>query len=125
MNKLTDDRVFLQLKEFRGKNFAIHGFEFGGVLWLLLDEVLQTLQLTHEDLKTLQEEEPEDFETLADGRVVIKEGGFYFLALFVSETPEAKELSNWLWGSVMPSIAEKGYYRIKEERHGTINHQDI
>ena len=119
MNKLAE------LQEFKGKNFTLHGFEFGGVLWLLLDEVLNTLQLTQADLKTLQEEEPEDFEALPDGRVVIKECGFYYLALFVSETPEAKELSNWLWGSVIPSIAEKGYYSIEEEKHGTTNHQAI
>lgn len=119
MNKLAE------LQEFKGKNFTLHGFEFGGVLWLLLDEVLHTLQLTEADLKTLQEEEPEDFETLPDGRVVIKEGGFYYLALFVSETPEAKELSNWLWGSVMPSIAEKGYYSIEEEKHETLNNQAL
>ena len=112
----------VQLQEFKGKSFSLHGFEFGGVLWLLLDEVLDTLQLTPADLKILQEEEPEDFESLADGRVVIKEGGFYYLALFVSETPEAKELSSWLWGSVMPSIAEKGYYSIEEEKNGTTNH---
>ena len=80
-----------------------------------MDEVLKTLHLTEADLRELREEEPEDFAELDDGRAVIKEGGFYFLALFRSETPEAKEFMTWVLGSVVPSIMGKGYYSLEED----------
>ena len=44
-----------KVQEFRGKDFVLHGFDFGGVLWLLLNEVLETLQLKEADLKILRE----------------------------------------------------------------------
>ena len=120
MNNLAN--ISPKVQEFRGKDFVLHGFDFGGALWLLLNEVLETLQLTEADLKILREEEPHDFERLADGREIIKEGGFYYLALFVSETAAAKELSDWVFGTVVPSIMGKGYYSIKEDNNGTTNH---
>ena len=108
--------VPVSLKDFKGKTFSMCGFEVAGVLWLLLDAVLKTLHLTPEDLEELRREEPDDFAKLDDGREVIKEGGFYYFALFVSDTPEAQELKDWVFGSVMPSIFEKGYYSVEEER---------
>ena len=108
--------VSVSLKGLKGKTFCLHGFELNGVLWLLLDEVLKTLHLTEADLRELKEEEPEDFAELDDGRAVVKEGGFYFLALFRSDTPEAKEFMDWVFGHVMPSIIEKGYYSIEEDK---------
>lgn len=102
--------VPVTLQNFQGKTFSMLGFELAGVLWLLLDGVMETLHLTQADLRELKEEEPDDFAKLDDGREVIKEGGFYYLALFVSDTPEAQELKDWVFGSVMPSIFEKGYY---------------
>ncbi len=107
----------VSLKKFMGRTFSLTGFEIGNVLWLLLDEVLETLKLTYADLKELQEEELEDFAELDDGRAVIQEGGFYFLALFKSETPEAQELADWTFGEVIPSIQEKGYYSVKEAQN--------
>lgn len=105
------------LKKFMGRTFSLTGFEVGDVLWLLLDEVLETLQLTYADLRELTDEEPDDFAELDDGRAVIKEGGFYYLALFVSKTPEAQELANWTFGEVIPSIQGKGYYSIEEAQN--------
>lgn len=107
--------VPITLQNFQGKTFSMLGFELSGVLWLLLDGVMETLHLTPEDLEELRREEPEDFTKLDDGREVIKEGGFYYFALFVSDRPEAQELKDWVFGSVMPSIFEKGYYSIEEE----------
>lgn len=73
------------------------------------------LQVNTEDVKELLAEYPEDFGALSDGRPVIKEGGFNYFALFVSETPEAKEYQDWVFNRVMPSIEQKGYYSIEEE----------
>ena len=106
------------LKKFMGRTFSLIGFELDDVLWLLLDEVLETLKLTDADLKELKEEEPDDFAELDDGRAVIQEGGCYFLALFRSETPEAQELTKWAFGEVIPSIEQKGYYSLEEAING-------
>ena len=63
----------VSIKEFTGKTFTLLGFEVDGVLWLLLDEALETLHLTYAVLYELREEELEDFGKLDDGREVIKE----------------------------------------------------
>ncbi len=68
------------LRKFMGRTFSLSGFEIGEVLWLLLDEVLEILQLTYANLAELKEEEPEDLAELDDGRAVIQESGFYYLA---------------------------------------------
>ena len=105
----------VSIKDFDCKSIHLRGFDFDGFTWLLLDEVASTLKVSTEDVKELLEEESDDFDTLSDGRVVIKEGGFNYLALYVSDTPEAKEYQDWVFGRVIPSIMEKGYYSIDEE----------
>lgn len=112
---LTFNGTEVTIKDFTYNTIELHGFEIDGALWLLLDEVVNTLKVSTEDVKALLEEEPEDFGTLSDGRLVIKEGGFNYLALFVSTTPQAKEFQDWVFGSVVPSIVKKGYYNIDEE----------
>ena len=80
-------------------------------LWFALEDVLRALELTEQDTLILREDEPEDFKTLIDGTEIISEGGFYYLTLFVSKTPEAKKFANWVMNDVIKSIAEKGYYK--------------
>ena len=115
MSTLTLGGIPVKLQDFKGKTFTLHGFELSCVLWFLLEEVASILQVGTEDVKELLADEPEDFATLSDGRPVIHEAGFNYLALFVSETPAAKEFQDWVFGRVIPSIAEKGYYSIEEE----------
>ena len=103
------------LRDYKSRNLTLSGFEQDGVLWLLLGEVASLLKVNTDDVKELLKEEPEDFATLSDGRAVIKEGGFNYLALFVSETAEAKEYQDWVFGRVVPSVIEKGYYSVEEE----------
>lgn len=105
----------VELRDFKSRSLKLRGFEADGVLWLLLGEVASLLQVSTDDVKELLEEEPEDFATLSDGRTVIKEGGFNYLALFMSETPEAKDYQDWVFGRVVPSIMEKGYYSVEED----------
>ena len=94
------------LRDYKSRNLTLRGFEQDGVLWLLLGEVASLLKVNTDDVKELLKEEPEDFATLSDGRAVIKEGGFNYLALFVSD---------WVFGRVVSSVIEKGYYSIEEE----------
>ncbi|MBQ7220737.1 MAG: hypothetical protein IJS28_07145 [Synergistaceae bacterium] len=115
---LTFNGEEVSIRNFDCKSIHLRGFEFEGGMWLLLDEVVSNLKVSTEEVKALLEEEPEDFGTLSDGRPVIKEGGFNYLALYASDTPEAKEYQEWVFGSVVPSIMEKGYYSIDEENGG-------
>ena len=112
---LTFNGTEITIKEFSYNTIILHGFELDGALWLLLDEVASTLKVSTEDVKALLNEEPEDFGTLSDSRPVIKESGFNYLALFVSDTPKAKNFQDWVFGSVMSNITEKGYYSVDEE----------
>ena len=117
MNEITKVLEIGSLtKEYKVGDFSFYGFEFDGWLWLFLDNVLQFLNLTVDDVAELYDAEPDDFAVLPGGRAVIRESGFYYLALFVSTTPEAKKFSNWVFGRVLPSIFEKGYYDINEEK---------
>lgn len=84
-------------------------------LWLAVDDVLNALDLTEADLRELREEMPEDFDTINNGIEIIKEGGFYYLMLFVSTTPDAKKFADWVFGSVVPRVLIKGSYTIGEE----------
>ena len=96
---------------FSGKNFSIRGTEdASGNLWFLLEDVLKTLQLGFGDLKDLGFD---DFQVIND-TCLIKEGGFYYLALFVSTTPESQEFAHWVFHDVLGSIATKGYYKVGE-----------
>lgn len=102
------------LQVFSGKNFNIRGFEDAEHnSWFVLDDVLKTLQVGIDDLKDLDADE---FFTSSDGTRFIKESGFYYLALFVSTTPEAQEFAHWVFHDVMGSIATKGYYKIGEDK---------
>lgn len=112
---LTFCGMEVEIKDFTYSTINLHGFELDSTLWLLLDEVASLLKVSTEDVKALLKEEPDDFGTLSDGRFVIKEGGFNYLALFVSTTPQAKEFQEWVFGRVVPSIFEKGYYSVDEE----------
>ena len=112
---LTFNGTEVTIKEFSYNTITLHGFELNGALWLLLDEAASTLKVSTDDVKALLDEEPDDFGTLSDGRPVIKEGGFYYLALFVSDTPEARKFQDWVFGSVVPDILENGYYSLDEE----------
>ena len=104
--------VFFQV--FSGKNFNIRGFEDKERnLWLVLDDVLNTLHVGINDLKELDADE---FDVFTDGTRLIKESGFYYLALFVSTTPEAQKFAHWVFHDVMSSIATKGYYKIGEDK---------
>ena len=84
-------------------------------LWFALDDVLNSLELSDCDLDVLKADNPDYFRSLLDGTKLIHESGFYYLALFVSEVPEAKELLNWVNNEVVPSILTKGYYKKGEE----------
>ncbi len=112
---LTFNNTEVAIKDFSYNTIILHGFELDGALWLLLNEVANTLKVSTEDVKALLDEEPDDFATLSDGRPVIKESGFNYLALFVSDTPEAKNFQDWVFGSVMSNITEKGYYSVDED----------
>ena len=117
MSTLTLGGIPVKLQDFKGKTFTLHGFELSCVLWFLLEEVASILQVSTEDVKELLVDEPEDFATLSDGRVVIKESGLYYLALFVSDTPAAKEFQDWVFGAVIPSIVHNGYYMEEVREH--------
>ncbi|MBQ3455813.1 MAG: hypothetical protein IJG36_05200 [Synergistaceae bacterium] len=114
---LTFNGTEIVIKEFSYNTIILHGFELDDALWLLLDEVASTLKVSTDDVKALLDEEPDDFGTLSDGRPAIKEGGFNYLALFVSDTPEAKKFQDWVFGSVVPDILENGYYSLDEEEN--------
>lgn len=112
---LTFKGAPVELREYKGHSFTMQGFELDNVLWVLLEDAVNILKVSTEAVSELLKEEPEDFGTLSDGRIVIKEGGFNYLALFESSTLEAEEFQEWVFNSVMPSILEKGYYSLEEE----------
>ncbi len=100
---------------FKDSTAQLRTYEINGDLWVSVEDVLNILDLTEADLRTLRDEMPEDFDTVNDGIEVIKEGGFYYLMLFVSTTPDAKEFANWVFGSVVPRVLINGSYTIGEE----------
>jgi prophage antirepressor-like protein len=114
---LTFKGAPVELREYKGHSFSMQGFELDNVLWVLLEDAVNILNVSTEVVSELLKEEPEDFGTLSDGRVVIKEGGFNYLALFESNTSEAEEFQEWVFNSVIPSILEKGCYSVEEEKN--------
>mgnify|MGYP002861256523 CR=1 FL=1 len=103
----------VKIKIIKGKTFSLRGFETDEYLWLFLEDVLGTLKLTMADAKNT-EIRAEEFGKLDDGTEIIRESGFYYLALFVSQTDEAKKFFNWVMHDVMGSLATKGYYSIND-----------
>ena len=103
----------IELRQYSGKHFTMRGFETeNGQMWLMLSDVLKTLNVNEADLKPLTDEQPENVNTLSNGERIISEGGFNWLALFVSETEQAREYQEWVFGAVLPDIATKGYYSL-------------
>ena len=100
---------------FKDSTAQLRSYDINGDLWFAVDDVLNALNLTEADLRILRDEMPEDFDTVNDGIEIIKEGGFYYLMLFVSSTPDAKKFAKWVFGDVMPRVLIKGSYTIGEE----------
>ena len=100
---------------FKDSIAQLRSYEINGDLWFAVEDVLNALKLTKADLRTLRDEMPEDFDTINDGIEIIKEGGFYYLMLFVSTTPDARDFAKWVFGDVMPRVLIKGSYTIGEE----------
>ena len=100
---------------FKDSTAQLRSYEINGDLWFAVDDVLNALKLTKADLRTLRDEMPEDFDTVNNGIEIIKEGGFYYLMLFVSTTPDARDFAKWVFGDVMPRVLIKGSYTIGEE----------
>ena len=59
-------------------------------LWLALAGVLKVLALNETAIQKLRTKEPEMFKVAPDGTKLISERGFFYLALFISKTPEAQ-----------------------------------
>ena len=100
---------------FKDSTAQLRSYDINGDLWFAVDDVLNALNLTEADLRILRDEMPEDFDTVNDGIEIIKEGGFYYLMLFVSTTPDARDFAKWVFGDVMPRVLIKGSYTIVEE----------
>ena len=60
-------------------------------LWLALAGVLKVLALNETAIQKLRTKEPEMFKVAPDGTKLISERGFFYLALFISKTPEAQK----------------------------------
>ena len=100
---------------FKDSTAQLRSYDINGDLWFAVEDVLKALKLTEADLHTLRDEEPEDFKTINDGIEIISEGGFYYLMLFVSTTPDARKFAKWVFGDVMPRVLVKGSYVLGEE----------
>ena len=97
---------------FKDSKAELRHYEINGQLWFVLDDVLNALG----DVKKSDTEALDDDELrIINGNQCISEGGFYYLMIWVSKTPEAKKFAHWALHDVVGSIVTKGYYRLGEE----------
>lgn len=98
---------------FKNSKDELRNYEIDGKLWFVLDDVLKTLDVKKSDTEALDDDE---FQTI-NGKPCIAESGFYYLMIWVSKKPEAKEFAKWVLNDVVGSIFTKGYYKIGEENN--------
>ena len=96
---------------FKDSKDELRSYEIDGNLWFVLEDVLKALDVKKSDTEALDDDE---LRTINE-KLCISEGGFYYLMIFVSKKPEAKEFAHWALHDVVGSILTKGYYKLGEE----------
>ena len=98
---------------FKNSKDELRHYDINGDLWFVLDDVLKALDVKKSDTEELDDDE---LRTI-NGKLCISEGGFYYLIIWVSKKPEAKEFAKWVLHDVVGSIFTKGYYKLGEEKN--------
>ena len=87
--------------------------EIEGVTWYVLEDIadvfsdINVIDLLKDG--TLDHDEFCVMYVKDKGIMMMKESALYLMCL-LSDDPKSSEFKNWVYGEVMPSIFEKGYY---------------